>query len=357
MFNHSATQPQAVCFTLWFSTHNNPRYAELFPRLDPIVRFHKVTLSHHRLVRGIQYRLWSAFSGGLIYPGVLGYFARRYETLFTVDYHQIPAWPRHGRVVVDIDDPVFDQSEARLLNLPQVKSIIVTTHKAKQMFEQLGVTRPIWIIPQGVSMEQIDPCKVQAIRSRYKDESDWVVGYHAPTLTLCADGPKRAREGQDDLDFLFAALEKAREVEPRLKLWLFGVASDAVKKYVAAGRTAWIKLFGYQALSDLLNYISNFDLGVYPRTWSPPAGRFSVKIAQFMACGVPIVSTAADESFIVREAQCGSVCSSQEEFGRVVVELASAPGRSAEMGERGRKYAAANLSWSVLMQRYEKTLS
>ncbi len=30
------------------------------------------------------------------------------------------------------------------------------------------------------------------------------MGYHAPTLTMAEDGPRRARAGQDDLDFLFA---------------------------------------------------------------------------------------------------------------------------------------------------------
>ena len=37
----------AVCFTLWFKTHTNHRYAQLFNRLDPLVRFYKVPLSRH----------------------------------------------------------------------------------------------------------------------------------------------------------------------------------------------------------------------------------------------------------------------------------------------------------------------
>src|SRR5918992_4516829 len=103
--NSLATQQKTVCFTLWLSSHNNLRYADLFPRLDPLVRFYKVTLSRHRILRGLQYRLWHAFSRKFIYPGVLRYLAQRYETLFTVDCHQISEWPRHESIVVDMDDP------------------------------------------------------------------------------------------------------------------------------------------------------------------------------------------------------------------------------------------------------------
>jgi glycosyltransferase involved in cell wall biosynthesis len=343
----------AVCFTLWFSTHNNHRYADLFPRLDGLVRFYKVILSRHHVLRALQYRLWRALSRKLLYPGVFRYLGQRYETLFTVDYYQIPAWPRRESVVVDIDDPVFSSTEVRLLNLPQVKTIIVTTAKAKTTFEQLGVTRPICVIPQGVSMELMDPYKIQEIRTQFKGERDVVTGYHAPTLTLSCDGPSRARGDQDDLDFLFAALERAREVEPRIKLWLFGEPSEAVKQY-AAEAAGWIKLFGYLRLADLLNYISNLDIGVYPRTWSPPPGRFSIKVAQFMACAVPVVATGADEALIVQEAQCGIVCPSQEYFSKALVELALAPEKRTELGKAGQRYAMKNLNWATLMQCYER---
>jgi glycosyltransferase involved in cell wall biosynthesis len=355
MNNKLAVPRNAACFTLWFSTHNNPRYADLFPRLGPFVRFYKVILSRRRVLRWLQYRVWNALSRKFLYPIVLRYLGERYETLFTIDYNQVPSWPRHKSVVVDIDDPIFSPTEVQLLNLPQVKAVIVTTEKAKMMFERLGVARPIWVIPQGVSMEQIDPSKIQEIRRQFKGDRDVVVGYHAPTLTLSSDGPSRARGGQDDLDFLLAALDKAREVEPRIKLWLFGEPNESVKKYAAEGRAAWIKFFGYLPLSDLLNYISNFDIGVYPRTWSPPPGRFSVKIAQFMACGVPIVSTTVDEAFIIREAQCGIVCPSQECFSKALVELALAPEKRTDLGKSGQAYATMNLDWSKLVRRYEQT--
>jgi len=349
--------PNTVCFTLWFRNHNNPRYADLFPRLSSVVQFRKVTLSRHRIVRGAQYRLWHALQRKLIYPCALQHLARRFETLFTVDYAQIPMWPRPRSVVVDIDDPVFTPEEVTALNLPQVKAIVVTTDKAKSIFGNLGVKRPIHIIPQGVPVGQTESQKVAAIRKRFKNEMDVIVGYHAPTLTMAADGSNRRRSDQDDLDFLFAALEDARQLEPRLRLWLFGVPSETLRRYVVQGRESWARLFGYVPFSEILNYLANVDIGVYPRMWTPPPARFSVKIAQFMACGIPVVSRELDEGFIISKAGCGVLCKTRDDFSRALIDLAQSDEKRRNLGHSGRNYARAYLDWSVLVPAYQEILT
>jgi glycosyltransferase involved in cell wall biosynthesis len=348
--------PKAVCLTLWFPQHNNPRYAALFPRLYSAVRFRKFRLSERRLIRALQYRLWHGLSGVLIYPALIQYLARRYETLYTVTTEQIRAWPRRRSVVVDLDDPMFTANEVEALNLPQVKALVVTTNRAKELFQKKGVTAPIHVIPQGVAAGQIDAGKRREIRARFKSGDDIVVGFHAPSLTLAADGAQRARGDQDDLDFLFQAIERAHLSEPRLKLWLFGNASESVKAHVRAGRTGWVKLFGYVELADMLTYLADLDIGVYPRTWSPPPGRFSVKIAQFMACGVPVVSTQLDEGLILQEAGSGVLCESPETFSDALVELARSPGKRSALGQAGKQYAETHLEWSVLMPTYLQLL-
>ena len=347
---------KAVCLTMWFPQHNNPRYAALFPRLAEVVRFRKFHLSERRLIRAAQYRLWNGLSRVLIYPTLINYLARKYETLYTIGTEQIRTWPRDRSVVVDLDDPMFTKAEVNALNLPQVKALIVTTNKAKMLFQEKGVTAPIHVIPQGVAMGQIDAAKRHEIRSRFKNENDIVVGFHAPSLTLAADGAQRARGNQDDLDFLFQALEQARQAEPRLKLWLFGNPSESIKAHVQQGRRDWVKLFGYVELSEMLNYLADLDIGVYPRTWSPPPGRFSVKIAQFMACGVPVVSTQLDEGLILEEAGSGVMCRSLDEFVDALVELAQSPAKRSTLGLSGKRYAEQKLEWSVLMPAYLQLL-
>jgi len=345
---------RAACFVLWFPVHNNPRYAMLFPRLAHIVRFFKFTLSRNRIVRGVQYRMWQLLKRLLIYPLALRYLARRYRTLLTVDHWQILAWPHQGSIVVDADDPLYTATEVRLFNLPQVRAIVVTTTKAKTLFEQLGVTKEIHVIPQGVPVDGINPQGVAHLREQFKRNGEFVAGYHAPTLTLLSDGPKRARGGMDDLDLLLAAAEHARRKNPSIVLWLVGTPSDGLQQY--ADRKPWIRLLGYVPVSGILDYVSAFDVGVYPRTWSPPPGRFSVKIAQFMACGLPIISTPVDESFIVTEAECGMVCKTSEDFGEGLVTLAGSAERRQALGHAARRYAEKHLDWSVLMRDYEALL-
>jgi glycosyltransferase involved in cell wall biosynthesis len=352
-----AKKKTAICFTLWSRTHNNPRYADLFPQLTDVVQFRKMTLSAWRLVRGLQFRLWTILSVRVFYPAMARYTGHGYPTVFTVDTRQIPAWPKTQRVVVDVDDPVFNPTEIETLKLPQVKAIVVTTKQAKAIYRRHDITCPIHVIPQGVSIEQIDPRKIQNICDQFKEDSDVVIGYHAPTLTLSYDGPRRARGGQDDLDFLFAAFEMAQRREPLIKLWLFGHASESVKQYAAGNQAGSIKLFGYVPFSDLLNYVASVDIGVYPRTWVQPPGRFNVKLAQFMACGIPVVSTNLDESFIVRETGCGIVCESQEDFAQALVQLTQSAEKRAQLGNAGRMYAKTQLDWSVLVPMYRDVLN
>ena len=97
-----------IFFTsIWFKGHNNPRYAELLPRLDRLDRY-LVTCSDERIVRGVQYRAyrWTRPVHNQVVMRVAG---RRYRSLFTADNEQIAAFP--GLVVSDVDDPRFTERE------------------------------------------------------------------------------------------------------------------------------------------------------------------------------------------------------------------------------------------------------
>jgi glycosyltransferase involved in cell wall biosynthesis len=352
----SSLNLKAVCLTLWFPKHNNIRYEELLARLSFVVTLRKVSLSRNRIIRAAQYQLWNLLSRRVIYPAAIRYLARKYDLLFTGTSDQISAWPKDGSVIVDLDDPDFTAEEVSALNLPQVKAVVVTTEKAKKIFQELGVASPIHVIPQGVSIEQTDPTKVEAIKRRYRNTGDVIVGYHAPSLTMAADTSNRSRGDQDDLDFLFAVVEEARQMETRIKLWLIGEPSEGLKQYVSEGRKSWVELFGYVPFSEVLNYLRNVDIGVYPRTWNPPPARASIKIAQFMACGIPIVARNLDESLILTEARCGIVCNSVKDFSRALVDLAQSTEKRTELGNTGRAYAQSHLDWSVIVPIYKDIL-
>src|SRR4029453_18788497 len=87
-----APSPKRIFFTsIWFKGHNNPRYAELLPRLERLDRY-LLTCSDQRIVRGLQYRAYR-WSRSLRNPAVMRLAGRRYRSLFTADNEQIAAFP------------------------------------------------------------------------------------------------------------------------------------------------------------------------------------------------------------------------------------------------------------------------
>src|SRR5262245_56064161 len=94
--------PERIFFTsLWFKGHNNPRYAELLPRLSRLDRY--LLVASDRLVpRGLEYRAYR-WTRPVHRRLVLGRAGRRYRALFTADPGQIRHFPAPS--VADIDDP------------------------------------------------------------------------------------------------------------------------------------------------------------------------------------------------------------------------------------------------------------
>ena len=138
--------PGRIFFTsIWFKGHNNPRYAELLPRLRRLDRY-LVTCSDERIVRGVQYRAYR-WSSPARNPAVMRLGARRYQSLFTADNAQIADFP--GPVVTDVDDPTFTEREVELLNRPNLAAYVVTAERAARRFESLGVEKPFHVIPRA----------------------------------------------------------------------------------------------------------------------------------------------------------------------------------------------------------------
>ena len=340
-----------VCVTLWYPEHNNVRAEQLFPRLDPWVRFHKVPLSRSRLIRAAQTRIWRWLKRPLIYPLVFRYLARKYDTLLAFDTDQVSGWPKSNSVIVDTDDPRFSSTEVAFLGKRQVRAIVVTMDEARRAFRKMGVDKPIHVIPQGVDTEWLDRGRIGFMQGIEKGERDIVAGYLAPSLTLSSEGSGRWMGGQDDLDLLFEAFEASQKLEGRLKLWLIGRPSEAVAAY--AQDKPWLRLFGYMPLAETWKYVSNFDIGLYPRI-QPTLIRFPNKVAQYMACGVPIVSTLKEP--VLERAGCGVLCGSAQELTEALVDLARSLEKRQTLGQSGAQYARAHLSWPRLVKDYERIL-
>jgi glycosyltransferase involved in cell wall biosynthesis len=330
---------------LWFKGHNNPRYAELLPRLerlDPVV----ILCSARRVPRALQYRLLRAIRPAR-HAVLLGATSRRYRYLLTGENEQIAYF--RGRIVSDVDDPVFTPREVELLNRPHVAAYVVTAEHAARRFEQLGVSKPWHVIPQGVAVGLLTDEARDDVGRRFRRDGELVVGYMAAYL--------RSRDdvgGENPLynvDHLLELWPLIAERVPLARLWLLGEASGRVHARIEGREDVF--LAGRVPKERVLAYAANFDIALYPRT--EDQGIRAAKIAEYMGAGAPTVSYDYAVTQDVREAGAGILVSSPGEFVEAVVALALDPVRRGELAAAARAAGRA-LDWDVLARRYAEEI-
>jgi glycosyltransferase involved in cell wall biosynthesis len=330
-------------YRLWFKGHNNPRYAELLPRLERLDRF-LVRISDRRIVRSLEYRAFHA-TRHLHNPVIARLGSRRYRGMFTVDNELIPHF--RGPVVSDVDDPTFSPAEVRLLNSPNVRAYVVTAERAARQFEELGVEKPSHVIPQGFSRAAVRPEVRDAIAARWK--SGPVVGYMAAWLLSAGD-----RDGDGPLynvDHLLDLWDELHARVPVASLWLVGEPSERVRARLR-GRSD-VVLFGRLPREEALSTAASFDVALYPRTIDQ--GIRASKVGEYLGLGLPVVSYDLQVTDELRELGAGELVTSARDFVAAVERLLVDADARELLAGRARA-AGALRDWDVLAQEYEQLL-
>lgn len=329
----------------WFRDHNNPRYAELLPRLRR-VDAHLAVVPSRQPFRGLVYRAIK-YPRPYVEPFLLRRGARRYPGLFTTHNAQIPHFA--GPVVSDVDDPVFNEDEARHLASPNLRAYVVTEERAARRFRELGVEKPFYVIPQGVDLASLREEDRAATAAALRRPGDFVVGYMAAWLLV--EGDRGGSNPLYNVEHLLELWPEIRARVPAAKLWLLGGASPGVRERASA--LDGVELLGRVPRERVLAHVANFDVGVYPR--AADQGIQSVKIAEYMGCGVPTVAYDYEVTQVVRRAGAGVLVETPRAFVDAVARLA------ADESSRSR-YAAASLAhgrrldWRALAERYGEIL-
>jgi glycosyltransferase involved in cell wall biosynthesis len=326
----------------WNREHNNARYAELLPRLAAVDRYY-VGMHPWWLIRGIRRRMQLP-----ILSVALGF---TYPAIFCTDWRQLRLF--RASCVVDHDDPVYSLAELVALARRNVTLIVVPTASIRNRLLAAGLPKPVEVIPQGISIQAADPSRAQEIRSRISPEPDAVVaGIHQPHFDFADELGGAAAQQMYAVDELFAMLEVARAKDPRLQLWLVGKPSARVEEY--ARRNTWVRLAGYQPRSLLMDYVSAFDIGIYPRRLDL-GGRSSIKVLEYMACGVPVVGFDVEEMGLAAASRAGIAAKEPDGFVQALHTVANDPARRREMGSFGRT-VANQFDWDILARKYQQLL-
>jgi glycosyltransferase involved in cell wall biosynthesis len=330
----------------WFRGHNNPRYAELLPRLERVDAY-LAMLSDRRLVRGLQYRAVMKPLRPRLEPRLVRLGARRYSGLFTTENEQIPFFA--GPIVSDVDDPRFTEREAAQLSSPNVRAYVVTEERAAQRFRELGVETPHEVIPQGVDLSSLRTEDAEEVRRAGRGPDDFVVGYMA--AWLLGDGDRGGENPLYNVEHLLELWPEIAARVPRARLWLLGGASGQVQERCRA--LPGVVLFGRVPREHLLAHVASFDVGLYPR--AADQGIQSVKIAEYMGAGVPTVAYDYEVTQVVRTAGAGVLVGSPREFVDAVVRLAEDEAERRALAETAAAYGRS-LDWRVLAERYNEVL-
>jgi glycosyltransferase involved in cell wall biosynthesis len=337
--------PERILFTsLWFKGHNNPRYAELLPRLSRLDGY-LFTFSDRRIARGLQYRAYR-WSSPVRNRALFALANRRYRTMFTADNEQLAHF--RGRAVSDVDDPTFGPREVELMRRPSLAAYVVTADRAGRRFQELGVDKPYHVIPQGVSLSSLREDLVTAAAGRRRD-GELVVGWMAAHLLASED-----RGGESSLYNVEHLLELWDEIHPRLpraRLWLVGGASERIRERLG-GRDD-VLLLGRLPREQALATAAAFDLALYPRT--EDKGIQAAKVAEFIGLGVPTVSYDYEVTENLRETGAGVLVDGSRDFVDAVVRLGEDDAARGELAAAARR-AGAELDWDVLARRYEELL-
>ena len=337
-----AEADRVALLSIWFKDHNNPRYAELLPRLERLDAA-LVRLSDRRIPRGVQFRALRWPRRGL-YRLALPHASKRYRGLLTLDLEQVPAF--HGPIVADVDDPVFSPRAVAQLNDPNVKAYVVTAERAARRYEEMGVRKPHVVIPQGVSISTL----AQGIREEqatHRQDGEVIVGWMAAHLLTRED-----RDGANTLyniDHLLELWEQVHERVPRARLWLVGGASQRIEQRVG-GRDD-IVLFGRLPRERALATASNFDVSVYAR--ERDQGIRAAKIGEMIGLGVPTVSYNYEVTSDLRETGAGVLVETSEDFVQTLVSWLTDESNRAPYAEAARRAGSA-LDWDALAARFER---
>ncbi len=336
-----AEKRRAFYCNIWFREHNNARMTALLPRLGFLDVF-LVRMPRARIPRGIAFRV-AYRTRGLWWRVVLALAGRRYPTLFSNGPDQALFFP--GFVVVDMDDPTFSDREVRLLNLPNIVRYVVTSEEAARKYIELGVRKPVVVIPQGVDLSGWSAEASAALRSRLRTEEEVVAVFHAAWVLTEADSG--GNNPLYNVDLLLAMWQEIRAYVPNATLWLIGRPGPCLKRRVAKDPS--IRLLGYIPQRELPNYLANADIALYPRRISHV--RRAVKTAEALALGLPVVGFDLPVLGDVRESGGGLLVRDEREFVDATVRLLRDHSLRAVLSARAKAYGI-QLDWDRLAKRY-----
>jgi len=209
---------------------------------------------------------------------------------------------------------------------------------------QQGARRQVWI-PNGVEVERFRAVCPEGPR---------------PPVLIYTGNLDRNHSG---LAQLLAALPGIRKASPEVRLILVGrgqAAEEAALRRQAArlGVETLIEWAGFQPYSSVPQWLHRGGVGLAAFPPGPPREHaFPLKALEYMAAGLPVLTTAGSETAsLVEQAECGlAVAHEPAALATAAGALLADADLCARLGQNGRR-ASQDYDWKRIMDREAEAL-
>ncbi|MEO0293049.1 MAG: glycosyltransferase family 4 protein [candidate division WOR-3 bacterium] len=156
------------------------------------------------------------------------------------------------------------------------------------------------------------------------------------------------------LEYLLQTIPKILETNKNVRFILVGdgILMPKIRKEVSRFKEEQVALTGNVPYQKANLYINAFDIGIAPfiKERNENIGLSPLKIRDYAACGVPIITTKIRGLEIVKEKKIGILVppNDAEALFKAIKKLVNSSRLRKEMGKRGRKLAEEIFSWEYV---------
>jgi len=243
--------------------------------------------------------------------------------------------------VQDLSSEAFEYLRSvELMLCRQADHVVVVSENDKNILVRDGIDpRRVHYIPHGLDLDRFDNSSAQDIRGRYGVNPDeTLLVYHGTYLY-----PPN----------LEAVMIIAERILPILR------KKGIRAKLLAVGphppdNPSWEDVTFTGSVENVAPYLKSADVAVVPLL---RGGGTRMKILDYFAAGIPVVSTAKGIEGInaVRDKHAVIVEEADDKFASAIVELLKDPDRASEMGKNGRLFAE-ELDWKIIGRKYSEIM-
>ena len=168
---------------------------------------------------------------------------------------------------------------------------------------------------------------------------------------MLSEGDRGAEKPLFNVDHLLELWDDIRIRVPGARLCLIGQPGENLRRRCSGYDD--VLLTGRLAPDEVIAYVANFDIGVYPRRID--SGIRAVKLAEYMALGVPTVAYAHPTTRDLTDLGAGIVVQSPRDFVDAVAALAVDETKREAMAGAARA-AGARFDVRTIARRYEQEI-